>query len=107
MILGLIYFIPIIVFALSKAFARPPTQSQPHREQDLTLQAFSKTFENLSNRSPLVIISAAAIAGFLATRFPSLLGLFNQLLTTYSEEVKTRAESAASGSPNPSADHNG
>jgi hypothetical protein len=107
LVLGLIYFVPIIVFAFSKAFARPNTNpAQPPREQDLSLQAFSKTFENLSNRSPLVIIASVAVAGFLATRFPSLLSLFNQLLAAYSEEVKTRSEWVATGSPNPNTSRN-
>jgi len=106
LVLGLIYFVPIIIFALSKAFARPEATRAPPREQDLTLQAFSKTFENLSNRSPMVIIAAAAVAGFLATRFPSLLTLFNQLLAASSEAVKAQSESVASNSSNIDARHN-
>jgi len=101
LVLGLIYFIPIIAFALSKAFAKPETtKAQQPRDQDLNLQAFSKTFENLSNRSPIVVIAAAAVAGFLATRFPSLLTLFNQLMAASSEAVKTQSESVASNSSN-------
>ena len=107
LVLGLIYFVPIIAFALSKAFARPETTKvQQPREQDLNLQAFSKTFENLSNRSPIVIIAAAAVAGFLATRFPSLLSLFNQLLAASSEAVKAHSESVASTSSNPDVGQN-
>ena len=107
LVLGLIYFIPIIAFALSKAFAKPETtKAQQPREQDLNLQAFSKTFENLSNRSPIVVIAAAAVAGFLATRFPSLLTLFNQLMAASSEAVKTQSESVASNSSNSNAEHN-
>jgi len=107
LVLGLIYFIPIIAFALSKAFAKPETtKAQQPRDQDLNLQAFSKTFENLSNRSPIVVIAAAAVAGFLATRFPSLLTLFNQLMAASSEAVKTQSESVASNSSNSNAEHN-
>ncbi|MET0355863.1 MAG: hypothetical protein ABW044_03740 [Cellvibrio sp.] len=102
LVLGLIYFIPIIVFAFYKAFARPvPPQIQPQRDQDINVQAFSKTFENLSNRSPLVIIAAAAVASFLATRFPALLAIFTQLLATYTEDAKSRAEAAATMPPSP------
>ena len=107
LVLGLIYFVPIIAFALSKAFAKPETtKAQQPRDQDLNLQAFSKTFENLSNRSPIVVIAAAAVAGFLATRFPSFLALFNQLLTASSEAVKAQSESVASNSSNSNAEHN-
>ena len=107
LVLGLIYFIPIIAFALSKAFAKPETtKAQQPRDQDLNLQAFSKTFENLSNRSPIVVIAAAAVAGFLATRFPSLLALFNQLLAASSEAVKAQSESVSSNSSNSNAEHN-
>lgn len=106
LVLGLIYFVPIIVFALSKAFARPvAVPMKPLGDQDLNLQAFSKTFENLSNLSPFVIIAAAAVAGFLATRVPSLLSLFNQLLAAYSEEVKKRSEAVAPESPGSDTSH--
>lgn len=102
LVLGLLYFVPIIMFALSKAFARPDIKrEQPLREQDLTLQAFSKTFENLSHRSPFIIIAAAAVVSVLATRFPSLLSVFNQLLSASSEMAKAQAEAAAPTSTNP------
>lgn len=91
LVLGLIYFIPIIIFALYRAFARPtPVQAPQQREQDINIQAFAKTFENLSNHSPLVVIAAAAVAGFLATRFPALLTTFTQLLASYTGDSRYR-----------------
>jgi len=51
--------------------------------------------ENLSGRSPFVVASAAVVAGFLATRFPSLLTTFTQILVAYVEEAKTKSTKEA------------
>ena len=99
-VLGLIYFIPIIVFALFKAFAKPvPPPIIPPREQDLTIQALSKVFENLPGRSPFLTVVIAGVAAFLATRFPSLLTTFTQLLATYAEDAKHRQNPQATPPP--------
>ncbi len=92
-VLGLMYFIPIIIFAFIKAFARTPVpQNQNRSDQvDATVLNMSKVFESLSGRSPFLVASAAIIAGFLATRFPALLTVFTQILAAYAEDLKTRA----------------
>lgn len=92
-VLGLIYFIPIIIFAFIKAFAcTPVSQNQNRSDQaDATMINISKVFESLSGRSPLLATSAVVIAGVLATRFPSLLSVFTQILAAYAEDVKMRA----------------
>ncbi|GGY64841.1 hypothetical protein GCM10011613_05810 [Cellvibrio zantedeschiae] len=96
-VLGLIYFLPIIIFALVKAFVRQPEPKLPaHNEAaDMATANFTKVLENLSGRSPAVVAIAAIFAGFLATRFPSLLSVFMQMLTVYAEEVKMRANKAS------------
>ena len=96
-LLGLIYFLPIVVFAFIKAFIRPPvpvvsTRSEP---ADIAALNATKIFENLSGRSPFVVASAAILAGFLATRFPSLLTVFMQILAVYADDVKARATKAS------------
>jgi len=95
-VLGLIYFLPIVIFALAKAF-RPPVPVAPprHDNADLAALNLSKLIENLSGRSPLWVASAAVLAGFLATRFPSLLSVFTQLISVYAEDVATRATKAS------------
>ena len=92
-VLGLIYFIPIIIFAFIKAFARPALPQAPsrHDQADATFVNMSKAFESLSGRSPFLAASAAIIAGVLATRFPSLLTVFTQVLAAYAEDAKMRA----------------
>jgi hypothetical protein len=92
-VLGLIYFIPIIIFAFIKAFARTPVSQNQNRsdQEDATMINISKVFESLSGRSPLLATSAVVIAGVLATRFPSLLSVFTQILAAYAEDVKMRA----------------
>ncbi len=92
-VLGLMYFIPIIIFAFIKAFARTPLpQHQTRNDQaDATALNIAKVFESLSGRSPLLATSAVVIAGVLATRFPSLLSVFTQILAAYAEDVKVRA----------------
>jgi hypothetical protein len=92
-VLGLIYFIPIIIFAFVKAFVRPvPLQNQNRHDQaDAAVLNMSKVFESLSGRSPLLATSAVVVAGVLATRFPALLSVFTQVLAAYAEDVKMRA----------------
>ena len=91
-VLGLVYFLPIIIFAFMKAFVRPPAPKTPAYGDhvDTTVLNISKVFENLSGRSPFLVASAVIIAGFLATRFPALLTVFTQILAAYAEDLKTR-----------------
>jgi len=91
-VLGLIYFLPIVIFALAKAF-RPSVPVAPPRQDNADLAALNltKVIENLSGRSPLWVASAAILAGFLATRFPALLSVFMQLISVYAEDVAKRA----------------
>jgi hypothetical protein len=112
-VLGLIYFIPIIIFAFIKAFVRPSLPQNQNRsdQADATVLNMSKVFESLSGRSPLLATSAVVIAGVLATRFPSLLSVFTQILAAYAEDVKMRAakesykqESAQQATPTSNAD---
>lgn len=92
-VLGLIYFVPIVIFAFIKAFIRPPVPVAPPQHEYADMAAFNvtKVFESLSGRSPFLVASAAIIAGFLATRFPALLSVFMQILAVYAEDVKMRA----------------
>ena len=104
-VLGLIYFIPIIIFAFIKAFARPALPQAPSRndQADATVLHMSKVFESLSGRSPLLATSAVVIAGVLATRFPALLSVFTQVLAAYAEDAKMRAKNeSAHASPHTS-----
>lgn len=92
-VLGLIYFVPIVIFAFIKAFVRPPAPIAPEHTENADLAALNvaKVFDNLSGRSPFIVAVAAILAGFLATRFPALLSVFMQILAVYAEDVKTRA----------------
>lgn len=92
-VLGLIYFLPIVIFAFMKAFSHPtiPEPTPANERLDNSMLQMSGIIENLSGRSPFFVVSAAIIAGFLATRFPALLSVFTQLLTARAEDVKTKA----------------
>ena len=96
-LLGLIYFLPIVIFAFIKAFIRQPAPPVPaqHEHVDIAALNVTKVFENLSGRSPFAMASAAILAGFLATRFPALLSVFMQILAVYAEDVKNRATKAS------------
>ena len=91
-VLGLIYFIPIIIFAFIKAFARPALPQAPSRndQADAAVVNMSKAFQSLSGRSPFLAASAAIVGGVLATRFPALLTVFTQVLAAYAEDAKMR-----------------
>lgn len=96
-LLGLIYFLPIVIFAFIKAFVRQPEPVATSRSEPADIAALNvtKVFENLSDRSPFVVASAAILAGFLATRFPALLTVFMQILAVYADDVKRRAANPA------------
>ncbi len=96
-VLGLIYFLPIVIFAFIKAFVRQPAPVQPSNTDSADMAAVNvaKVFEGLSGRSPFLVAAAAILAGFLATRFPALLSVFMQILAVYAEDVKNRATKAA------------
>jgi len=96
-VLGLIYFLPIIIFAIIKTFIRPSTPPLPMLSDNTDTAAanLTKVFESLSGRSPFVMASAAVMAGFLATRFPAFLSVFMQILTVYTDDVAKRAAKTA------------
>lgn len=102
-LLGLIYFLPIVIFAFIKAFVRQPVPVAPARSESADLASLNATkiFENLSGRSPFIVASAAILAGFLATRFPALLSVFMQILAVYADDVKARAAQASATQSEP------
>lgn len=99
-VLGLIYFLPIVIFAFIKAFIRQPVPAVPIQNESADVAAVNviRVFENLSSRSPFLLAVAAIVAGFLATRFPALLSTFMQVLAVYAEEVNNRASKASNES---------
>ncbi len=94
-VLGLIFFVPMLIFAVVKAFSG----NTQHSQQQATLNGYAdvsalnitKVIESLSGHSPFFVAAVAIIAGVLAARFPALLTMFMQILTAYAEEVKARA----------------
>jgi hypothetical protein len=96
LVLGLIYFIPLILYALSKTFVSAPAlpatlSSEPLEVSTLKL---AKLFESLSGRSPFLTASAVLVAVFLANRFPGLLRLLLQVLSAYIEDASFKSASA-------------
>jgi len=96
-VLGLIFFVPVVVFALVKAFGRTPPApvNSNYEHADVAAMTISKMFEGLSGHSPVVSVTAAVVVGFLASRFPAVLPAFAQILSAYTEDVKARAARAA------------
>lgn len=90
-VLGLLYFIPIITYALAKTFRpAPPAVAEPSDPADAIVVNMSRVLGSLSGRAPFVVAVAAIIAGFLATRYPAILAFFTQLLSAYAEDVSTK-----------------
>lgn len=105
-VLGLLYFLPLVIFAFVKAFFRQSAVTQPQNDPANTaVLNISRVFESLSGRSPFFVATAVIIAGFLATRFPSLLTVFTQILTAYADDVKSRETSSPSQPDNQSNTH--
>ena len=96
-VLGLVYFLPLVIFAFVKAFFRQTLVTQRQNDPANTaILNISRVFESLSGRSPFFVATAVIIAGFLATRFPSLLAVFTQILTAYADDMRSREASSAS-----------
>lgn len=97
-VLGLIFFLPVVIFALVKAFGRSniPTPVAPNNEYtDAAAVSISKMFEGLSGHSPFLSVTVAVVVGFVASRFPSVLPAFAQILSAYAEDAKARAARVA------------
>jgi hypothetical protein len=102
-VLGLIFFVPMLIFTFVKAFSRNTLQSrqQVDSHTDMAALNFSKVINSLSGQPPFFVASVAIVGGVLATRFPALLSVFIQVLTAYAEDVKTRSmKNAASSKEN-------
>ncbi len=95
-VLGLIYFLPVTIFAFIKAFIRQPKQplASPSDAADIATANMAAVVENLSGLSPFAVAAAVIAATFLANRFPGLLATFMQFLTVYANDVKNRAAKA-------------
>ncbi|MES2674937.1 MAG: hypothetical protein V4660_11910 [Pseudomonadota bacterium] len=92
-VLGVIFFVPMLIFTFVKAFSRNTQQArqQSGPNPDTAVLNFSKVIESLSGQSPFVVASIAIIGGVLASRFPALLSIFMQVITAYSEDAKIRS----------------
>jgi hypothetical protein len=103
-VLGLLYFLPLVIFAFVKAFFRKPPAFQPQNDPaNVAVLNITRVFESLSGCSPFLVATAVIVAGFLATRFPSLLALFTQILAAYAEDVNAREAKAQNQSSDQSA----
>ncbi|HWV14040.1 MAG TPA: hypothetical protein VN030_01325 [Cellvibrio sp.] len=94
-VLGLIYFLPILGYALMKTFGRdtPNEKAIPHSEyNEATALNLSRVFESLPKNASFLVTVAAIAAGFIANRFPAMLPLFTQILSAYAQDIKAKAE---------------
>jgi hypothetical protein len=95
--LGGIYFIPIIILAIIKSAnekekkeERASQQSAYGNPYDPMAMNIPKIIESLAGQPPLFVTIVALVAGFLATRFPSMLVIFSQIVTAYADDAKLR-----------------
>lgn len=100
-VLGLICFVPVVIFALVKVFSRSSPRPSASLNQsgfvDPSTANIAGLFEKVSGQSPFMGAVAAIVAAFLINRFPTILPLFVQLVSAYVEDVKARAAKAAAG----------
>lgn len=94
-VLGLVFFLPIIVFALVRTFGGGQPVQPSHPYADDPAVAIARLAESMPGASPFWVAVIAIVGGVLAARFPGLLGLILQLLTAYSEDMKSRAAARA------------
>jgi len=88
--LGGLCLLPLLIFILSQALNKKDARSAEAIHTDTAIHSISKIIEVLSARSPFLASIAAIIAGFMATRFPSLLLIFTQIISAYAEDIKRR-----------------
>ena len=98
-VLGGLFFLPIVIFALVRSMdkndARAQTPSYANPFNDAVGLNIPKLIESLSGHSPFFVTVVAITAGFLATRFPALLVVFSQVITAYADDYKIRTARAA------------
>jgi hypothetical protein len=93
--LSALFLLPLIAFSLSETFGKkqvnPKHQTAMGQGFDTSpIMAISRIIESLSNRSPILAAAVAVFAGFLATRFPSFLNVFSQIITSFIEDLNRR-----------------
>jgi hypothetical protein len=98
---GLIFFIPIIVFALVRTFGggQPIQRAAPYGDDPAI--AMTKLAESMPGSSPFWVAVIAIVGGVLSARFPGILGLILQLLSAYNEDLKNRAATRAAEQSSP------
>lgn len=98
-VLGLLCFVPVVIFALVKAFSRDsapaPARVNLGEFGEPSIASMAGLFEKVSGQSPLLGVVAAVAAAFIIKRFPGILPLFAQLLTAYMDDINMRAAKAA------------
>jgi hypothetical protein len=95
--LGGICFIPIIIFALIKSSNKkeePPQQPAYGNPYDPLALNIPKMIESLHGQPPIFVTIVTIISAFLATRFPSLLTIFTQIVIAYTDDLKARVAKA-------------
>jgi hypothetical protein len=95
-ILSFIFFVPLFIVTLVKALTsgaqEAPQRARVNSYADTAAVDIAKIIGSLSGQSPLVVTSAAMIAGFLASRFPALLVVFVQIVAAYAEDQQARRQ---------------
>lgn len=92
-LLGGVFFVPVVIMGIGALVSPPKPQAQGFASQSFTdnpILGVSKVIDAMSGHSPILATLAAVAAGFLATRFPSLLSLLAQALTALSADLNRR-----------------
>lgn len=89
-----LFILPVIIYAVAQTFApKKPEKAQAFAQgagADSSVTAISRMIEAMSGVSPVASAAVAVAAGFMVTRFPSLLNVFAQLVTAFAEDLKVR-----------------
>jgi hypothetical protein len=93
-VMGTVFILPAVIYGIMQAFApKKPAKPQGFAADgagDHSVLAISKMIDAMSGISPVATAIVAVGAGFMMTRFPSLLNIFAQLVTAFADDVKAR-----------------
>ena len=93
--LGGLLFVPLLVYGVVKAMAPRDRRSKQQRMFDeafasSSVGSISRMIETMTPHSPFLAAGVAAVAGFVATRFPQFMSMFAELVTALGDELSRR-----------------
>ncbi|ESQ77381.1 hypothetical protein [Asticcacaulis sp. YBE204] len=97
--LGAAMILPLVVYMVFKRLTKEEKKRQQAFVKQQTQAAYaqssvvhiSRILDALKGRSPVLATVGAVIAGFLASKFPSMLAVLSEIIGAWGDDVKRKA----------------